>query len=76
MMAAGQAPDHRGIFCSGGGPPPEQPVQLPAGSPGALCGLFLAACSAEASGIHLRTPGPRYEPRSGIDKFGKFGNVQ
>lgn len=32
----------------GGGPPPEQPVQLPAGSPGALCGLFLAACSAEA----------------------------
>eukprot|EP00913_Durusdinium_trenchii_P035160 g32892.t1 len=32
----------------GGGPPPEQPVQVPPGSPGALCGLFLAACSAEA----------------------------
>ncbi|CAE7544917.1 unnamed protein product [Symbiodinium pilosum] len=33
----------------GGGPPPEQPVQLPSGSTGALCGLFLAACRGEAA---------------------------
>eukprot|EP00438_Fugacium_kawagutii_P030352 Skav223235 [mRNA] locus=scaffold2231:312396:317175:- [translate_table: standard] len=31
----------------GGGPPPEQPVQI--AGPGALCGLFLAACGAEAA---------------------------
>ena len=35
-----------------GVPPPEQPVQLPSGSTGALCGLFLAACRGEASSSH------------------------
>ncbi|CAK9035575.1 unnamed protein product [Durusdinium trenchii] len=43
IIAAEVKPDSEG-----GGPPPEQPVQVPPGSPGALCGLFLAACSAEA----------------------------
>ena len=42
IIAAEVKPDSEG-----GGPPPEQPVQLPAGSPGALCGLFLAACGAD-----------------------------
>ncbi|CAJ1329221.1 unnamed protein product, partial [Effrenium voratum] len=44
IIAAEVKPDS-----DGGGPPPEQPVQLPAGSPGALCGLFLAACRGEAA---------------------------
>jgi hypothetical protein len=38
IIAAEVKPDS-----DGGGPPPEQPVQLPAGSLGCLCGLYLAA---------------------------------
>ncbi|CAE7222897.1 unnamed protein product, partial [Symbiodinium necroappetens] len=44
IIAAEVKPDS-----DGGGPPPEQPVQLPSGSTGALCGLFLAACRGEAA---------------------------
>eukprot|EP00439_Symbiodinium_sp_Y106_P031726 s3030_g3.t2 len=44
IIAAEVKPDS-----DGGGPPPEQPVQLPSGSAGALCGLFLAACRGEAA---------------------------
>jgi len=48
IVAAEVKPDS-----DGGGPPPEKPVQMPAGSTGALCGLYLAACRGEAACLEV-----------------------